>query len=84
MTKVLVKLPHKLSNNMLKRALFLIAALGSLYVGNTLAHGDSALEHSTIHITRSLNYDAQKANINQKLSTPLFVYFHGKLILTRT
>jgi len=79
MTKVLVKLPHKLSNNMLKRALFLIAALGSLYVGNTLAHGDSALEHSTIHITRSLNYDAQKANINPKIVDTIIRVFSWKI-----
>jgi murein DD-endopeptidase MepM/ murein hydrolase activator NlpD len=64
---------------MLKRALFLIAALGSLYVGNTLAYGDSALEHSTIHITRSLNYDAQKANINPKIVDTIIRVFSWKI-----
>ncbi len=52
---------------MLKHALFLIAVLGLLNTGNVLARGANTPEYATIYITRSLNYDARKANINPKI-----------------
>lgn len=39
----------------------------------------NALESSTIHITRSLNYDAQKANISQKTISNIVRIFSWKI-----
>ena len=64
---------------MLKRTLLLIIALGLLNTGNALAHGANEFERSAIEITRSLNYDARKANIGQKIVDNIVRIFSWKI-----
>jgi len=68
---------------MFKHVLFLIAALGFLNTGNTLAHGANTPEHSTIHITHSLSYDARKANISPKIVDTIVRIFSWEIDFNR-
>jgi murein DD-endopeptidase MepM/ murein hydrolase activator NlpD len=64
---------------MLKRALFLIVSLLLTSPSSVLAYGANTLDHSTIIITRSLNYDAKKANINPKIVKTLVRVFSWEI-----
>ena len=52
---------------MLKHILFLIFSVVFLVTTNAVAHSSNVFERSTITITKSLNYDAKKANINPSI-----------------
>ena len=64
---------------MLKRALFLIISLLLISPSSVLAYGANTLDHSTIIITRSLNYDAKKANISPKIVKTLIRIFSWEI-----
>jgi len=64
---------------MLKRALFLIISLLLISPSSVLAYGANTLNHSTIIITRSLNYDAKKANISPKIVKTLIRIFSWEI-----
>jgi len=64
---------------MLKRALFLIISLLLISPSSVLAYGANTLDHSTIIITQSLNYDAKKANISPKIVKTLIRIFSWEI-----
>ncbi|SFV82548.1 Peptidase, M23/M37 family [hydrothermal vent metagenome] len=64
---------------MLKRALFLTLSLLLISPSSVLAYGANTLDHSTIIITRSLNYDAKKANISPKIVKTLIRIFSWEI-----
>lgn len=64
---------------MLKRALFLTLSLLLISSSNVLAYGANTSDHATITITRSLNYDAKKANISPKIVKTLIRIFSWKI-----
>lgn len=53
---------------------YLLLLIATLFFNST-----SALENTTIRITRSLNYDAQKANINYKMINNIVRIFSWKI-----
>jgi len=75
MTKQRETSPLKLLLNMLSRALFLIASLLLISPSSALAYSSNTLDRSTITITKSLNFDAKKANINPKIVKTLIRVF---------
>jgi murein DD-endopeptidase MepM/ murein hydrolase activator NlpD len=64
---------------MLKRTLFLIVSLLLISPSSVLAYDSNTLDHSTIIITRSLNYDAKKANISPKIVKTLVRVFSWEI-----
>jgi len=64
---------------MLKRALFLTLSLLLISPSSVLAYGANTLDHTTITITRSLNYDAKKANISPKIVKTLIRIFSWEI-----
>ena len=64
---------------MLKRALFLITSLLLISSSSVLAYSANTLDHATITITRSLNYDAKKSNISPKIVRTLVRVFSWKI-----
>jgi len=64
---------------MLKRALFLITSLLLISPSSVLAYSANTLDHATITITRSLNYDAKKVNISPKIVKTLVRVFSWKI-----
>ncbi len=66
----------KSSKDMYRNILFLIFIL--FFINNV-----NALEYSTIHITRSLAYDAQKASVNQKTIDDIVRIFSWKIDFNR-
>ena len=66
-------------NRQLIRVALLIGALFIISTNTVLAHGSNPLERSTIHITRSLNYDAQRANISPQIVKTIIRVFSWKV-----
>jgi len=64
---------------MLKRALFLIISLLLISPSSVLAYGANTPDHATIIITKSLNYDAKKANISPKIIKTLVRVFSWEI-----
>jgi len=64
---------------MLKRALFLAFSLLLISPSSVLAYGANTSDHTTITITRSLNFDAKKANISPKIVKTLIRVFSWKI-----
>ena len=64
---------------MLKRALFLTLSLLLISTSSVLAYGANTLDHTTITITQSLNYDAKKANISPKIVKTLIRIFSWEI-----
>ncbi|MCS5586153.1 MAG: hypothetical protein NZ702_01490, partial [Gammaproteobacteria bacterium] len=66
---------------MFKRILLTLVLLFSS--GYTFAYDSNALNFSSITITRSLNYDAQKANISPKVVATIVRVFSWKIDFNR-
>jgi len=66
---------------MFKRILLTLVLLFSS--GHTFAYDSNALNFSSINITRSLNYDAQKANISPKVVATIVRVFSWKIDFNR-
>lgn len=66
---------------MFKRILLILVLLFSS--GYTFAYDNSALNYSKITITRSLNYDAQKANISPKVVNTIVRIFSWRIDFNR-
>jgi murein DD-endopeptidase MepM/ murein hydrolase activator NlpD len=64
---------------MLKHALFLAFSLLLISPSSVLAYGANASDHTTITITRSLNFDAKKANISPKVVKTLIRVFSWEI-----
>ncbi|MDG2354013.1 MAG: peptidoglycan DD-metalloendopeptidase family protein [Gammaproteobacteria bacterium] len=64
---------------MLKHALFLAFSLLLISPPSVLAYGANTSDHTTITITRSLNFDAKKANISPKIVKTLIRIFSWEI-----
>jgi len=75
--------PLKLLPNMLSRTLFLIVSILLISPSSALTYGSNTPEHTTITITRSLNYDAKKANISPKIVDDIIRIFSWEIDFNR-